>query len=234
MKFNGQNMVTVEAAAEALGMTVEELIALSEKESIPLQKVTVYEAQCPSCGNTVQGSTSEFIATCLFCECQGRYIPTGKGMYGVEILKPAIDRGAQALKEANRITELKKARDDGGELLEFMCQAFNTNPEGIKQGLIKQAHEDPRFREKMIQSAKDDEERWMEEHKIPAQDSPEGRRYSLAHILDAYGISPLKFCENFGLHYKALLESGMTYFMTIEEMWDRDIYPVYLKKAAQQ
>ena len=119
-------------------------------------------------------------------------------------------------------------------IVALICRERNITTENFMQHMIDLCNKDQDLRDLVIERAREHEEARMEEHRIPFQDSPEGRRYSLAHVIEAYGITPLKFCEFFGLHYKALLEPGMTYFMTIEEMWDRGIYSTYLKKAAQQ
>lgn len=127
---------------------------------------------------------------------------------------------------------MKNSREDSA-IVECICRARNITTENFMQHMVDLCNKNQDLRDLVIERAQEYQEAWMEEHKIPSQESPEGRRYSLAHIIEAYGIKPLKFCEFFGLHYKALLEPGMTYFMTIDEMWDRGIYSTYLKAAGQ-
>ncbi|MGV8123966.1 MAG: hypothetical protein AB2L14_29805 [Candidatus Xenobiia bacterium LiM19] len=127
-----------------------------------------------------------------------------------------------------------KNSEEDSSIVASICRERNITTENFMHHMVDLCNKNQDLRDLVIERAEEYQKAWLEEHGIPFQDDPEGRRYSLAHTIEAYGISPMKFCAYFGLHYKALLEPGITYFMTIEEMWDRDIYPAHLKKAAHQ
>ncbi|MHC9544627.1 MAG: hypothetical protein AB9903_34350 [Vulcanimicrobiota bacterium] len=84
------------------------------------------------------------------------------------------------VKQATKIVEQKQARDEGGEVAEFICQVFGSNIEEQNQAIIRLAREEPGFRTQLIKSCKEDWHQWMTEHQIPYQESSEGKRYSLA------------------------------------------------------